>query len=65
MSNVIVSIPVSFMVDIMVSWIGPFAPILVLVEQFGPIRDSINSTMAAIGIENVSTLKVHRISCTI
>ena len=63
MSNVIVSIPVSFMVDIMVSWIGPFATILFLVEQFGPIRDTVNSTVAATGIENVRTLIVNRILC--
>ena len=39
------------MVDIMVSRIGPPAPLLLLVDHFGPICDSIEPTVAVTGIE--------------
>ena len=34
-------------VDFMVSRISPFSPLLLLVDHFGPIRDTIRSTVAA------------------
>ena len=41
------------MVDFMVPRIGPITPLLLLVDHFGPIRDTMESTVAAKGIEKV------------
>ena len=52
------SIPLAATVDLMVSRIGPIALLLLLVEYFGPIRDTIKSTVAtARGIERLERLK--------
>ena len=40
-------------VDFMVSLIGPIAPLLSLLDHFEQIRDTIKSTVAATGIENI------------
>ena len=48
--------------DLMVSRIGQIALLLLLLEHFGPIRDTITSTVAAAGIVKVKkTLKANRI----
>ena len=44
-------IPVAAKVDYMVARIGPIAPLLFLVDHFGPIHDTIKSTVAVTGIE--------------
>ena len=38
-------------VDFMVSRIGPIAPLLLLVAHYGPICDTIKSTVTAKGIK--------------
>ena len=46
----------------MVSRIGSIPPLLLLVEHFGPIRDTNKSTVAATGIEKSNkTFKVNTI----
>ena len=49
----IVSIPVAAAVDFMLSRIGQIAPLLLLVDRFVPIRDTIKSTAAATEIEKI------------
>ena len=50
-------------VGFMVSWIGPtIATLLLLVDHFGPVRETFVSTVMAIVIENKQkTLEVNRI----
>ena len=51
--------PVAATVDFVVSLIVPIAPLLLLVNQFGTIRDIIRSTVAATGMKK--KLKVNHI----
>ena len=48
--NVVFSFLVAAKVDLMVTWIGPITPLLLLVDHFGPIRDTVESSVAATGI---------------
>ena len=51
--------PRGFTVDFMMSGNGPIASLLqILVDQFGPIRDMIKSTVAAAGDRKVFGLTV-------
>ena len=55
------SIPVTAAVDGIVLWIGPIVRLLILVNNFWPIRDTYKPSIAATGIENTKVLKVLRI----
>ena len=45
-------------VDFMVPRIDPIAPLLLLVDHFGPTFDTITPTVGAKGIEKMTTVKV-------
>ena len=51
------------MVDCMVSRNSPI--LLLLVDNIGPIHDTIKSTVAALGTEKWKLLQVNRITCKI
>ena len=55
-------VPVAAMIDFIMAMLGQITPILLLVDHFGPICDTIKSTVTATGIwKKLSTLKVNRI----
>ena len=45
------SLEIPFTANFMVSWIGSIAPSRSLANRFGPIRDTIKSTVVVIGIK--------------
>ena len=49
----IFSIPVAATVNFMVSRIGLKAPLLLLLDNFGPIHDTLKSTVAVEGMETM------------
>ena len=53
----ILSFPVAATVDLMVSRIGIIAPLLIVLDHFGPIRTTLKSHVAVTGIKKSSRLK--------